>query len=213
MIRVGIVEDQILVRDALAKLLNYSEDIEVVFTAENGEIALKEINNSVIDVLLLDIQMPVMNGVSVIKELNRIKSKLKVLILTTFEDEEYISEAMANGAKGYLLKESGLDEIEKSINQIYLGGVYMDPKVAGIYVNYVNQKEKPKFEIENNLIPLSDRELDVVNAVAEGLNNKEIAEKLFLSEGTVKNHITHALNKLNLRDRTQLAIYAIKRGL
>jgi len=213
MIRVGIVEDQILVRDALAKLLNYSEDIEVVFTAENGEIALKEINNSVIDVLLLDIQMPVMNGVSVIKELNRIKSKLKVLILTTFEDEEYISEAMANGAKGYLLKESGLDEIEKSINQIYLGGVYMDPKVAGIYVNYVNQKEKPKFEIENNLIPLSDRELDVVNAVAEGLNNKEIANKLFLSEGTVKNHITHALNKLNLRDRTQLAIYAIKRGL
>jgi len=213
MIRVGIVEDQILVRDALAKLLNYSEDIEVVFTAENGEIALKEINNSVIDVLLLDIQMPVMNGVSVIKELNRIKSKLKVLILTTFEDEEYISEAMSNGAKGYLLKESGLDEIEKSINQIYLGGVYMDPKVAGIYVNYVNQKEKPKFEIENNLIPLSDRELDVVNAVAEGLNNKEIAEKLFLSEGTVKNHITHALNKLNLRDRTQLAIYAIKRGL
>lgn len=213
MIRVGIVEDQILVRDALAKLLNYSEDIEVVFTAENGEIALKEINNSVIDVLLLDIQMPVMNGVSVIKELNRIKSKLKVLILTTFEDEEYISEAMANGAKGYLLKESGLDEIEKSVNQIYLGGVYMDPKVAGIYVNYVNQKEKPKFEIENNLIPLSDRELDVVNAVAEGLNNKEIAKKLFLSEGTVKNHITHALNKLNLRDRTQLAIYAIKRGL
>jgi len=213
MIRVGIVEDQILVRDALAKLLNYSEDIEVVFTAENGEIALKEINNSVIDVLLLDIQMPVMNGVSVIKELNRIKSKLKVLILTTFEDEEYISEAMSNGAKGYLLKESGLDEIEKSINQIYLGGVYMDPKVAGIYVNYVNQKEKPKFEIENNLIPLSDRELDVVNAVAEGLNNKEIAKKLFLSEGTVKNHITHALNKLNLRDRTQLAIYAIKRGL
>jgi len=213
MIRVGIVEDQILVRDALAKLLNYSEDIKVVFTAENGEIALKEINNSVIDVLLLDIQMPVMNGVSVIKELNRIKSKLKVLILTTFEDEEYISEAMANGAKGYLLKESGLDEIEKSINQIYLGGVYMDPKVAGIYVNYVNQKEKPKFEIENNLIPLSDRELDVVNAVAEGLNNKEIANKLFLSEGTVKNHITHALNKLNLRDRTQLAIYAIKRGL
>ena len=213
MIRVGIAEDQVLVRDALAKLLNYSEDIEVVFTAENGEIALKEINNSVIDVLLLDIQMPVMNGVSVIKELNRIKSKLKVLILTTFEDEEYISEAMANGAKGYLLKESGLDEIEKSINQIYLGGVYMDPKVAGIYVNYVNQKEKPKFEIENNLIPLSDRELDVVNAVAEGLNNKEIANKLFLSEGTVKNHITHALNKLNLRDRTQLAIYAIKRGL
>lgn len=213
MIRVGIVEDQVLVRDALAKLLNYSEDIKVVFTAENGEIALKEINNSVIDVLLLDIQMPVMNGVSVIKELNRIKSKLKVLILTTFEDEEYISEAMANGAKGYLLKESGLDEIEKSINQIYLGGVYMDPKVAGIYVNYVNQKEKPKFEIENNLIPLSDRELDVVNAVAEGLNNKEIAKKLFLSEGTVKNHITHALNKLNLRDRTQLAIYAIKRGL
>jgi len=213
MIRVGIVEDQVLVRDALAKLLNYSEDIKVVFTAENGEIALKEINNSVIDVLLLDIQMPVMNGVSVIKELNRIKSKLKVLILTTFEDEEYISEAMANGAKGYLLKESGLDEIEKSINQIYLGGVYMDPKVAGIYVNYVNQKEKPKFEIENNLIPLSDRELDVVNAVAEGLNNKEIANKLFLSEGTVKNHITHALNKLNLRDRTQLAIYAIKRGL
>lgn len=213
MIRVGIVEDQVLVRDALAKLLNYSEDIKVVFTAENGEIALKEINNSVIDVLLLDIQMPVMNGVSVIKELNRIKSKLKVLILTTFEDEEYISEAMSNGAKGYLLKESGLDEIEKSINQIYLGGVYMDPKVAGIYVNYVNQKEKPKFEIENNLIPLSDRELDVVNAVAEGLNNKEIAKKLFLSEGTVKNHITHALNKLNLRDRTQLAIYAIKRGL
>lgn len=212
MIRVGIAEDQKLVREALCQVLGMDGGIQVIFSAENGEEAEKFLKEHSIDVLLLDIQMPKKDGVTLTKELKEKGNPVKILILTTFQDEDYIREALFYGAKGYLLKESGINEIQDAIQTVYQGQVYMDPKVANIYVNSMNQMQK-KIPQKSSDILLSQRETEIVIAIAEGYSNKEIAKRYCLSEGTVKNHITHALTKLDLRDRTQLAVYAIREGL
>lgn len=207
MIRVGLAEDQKLVREALKKLLDMTAEFCVVFAAEDGQKAYEALCKEAVDVLLLDIQMPILDGVMLSQKLQEEKREVAILILTTFDDEEYIKKALYYGAKGYLLKESGIEEIKEAIRIVKRGGLYMDPKVAGVYVNAMNKLQEGGQESQGEENLLSQREREVALCVAKGLSNKEIAQKLYLSEGTVKNHITHALTKLNLRDRTQLAIY------
>ena len=215
MIHVLIVDDQDILRDGLSLLLNQEKDIEIIGTAANGEEAVSKCKVLNPDVVLMDIRMPIMNGVGATKIIKESMNNVKVLILTTFNDDEYIFDSLKNGASGYILKDSSPPIIAKAIREVFQGGTYMQPNVASKVVEQFLELSRnnnvKKDDIEE--AALTNREKDICNLLAEGKNNKEIADSLYISEGTVKNHITNILEKLNLRDRTQLAIYAVKKGM
>ncbi|WP_459129206.1 response regulator [Guggenheimella bovis] len=197
MIRTVIVDDDELIRESLSLLINGKESIEVVGTGKNGYDAIKLSEKA--DVILLDLRMPEMGG---LEALRRLKDK-KVLILTTFDDDDEISEALSLGAKGYLQKSSSPKSIINAIVEIY-GGKSVYDEVA---MNVLKGGLKPK---RSHQVTLSDRELQVAEKISQGLSNKEIAEELFISEGTVKNYITSVLQKTGLEHRTQIAISYLK---
>jgi len=167
------------------------------------------------DVVLMDIQMPELNGVEVTKMIHRDFPKVKVIVLTTFNDDEYIYDALKNGASGYLLKDTSPSEIARAVRTVYNGGALIQSEVAVKVIDKFSElaKEKREKSIDPRAELLTDREKDICRLIAEGKNNKEIADELFLSQGTVKNHITRVLIKLDLRDRTQLAVFTIKNDL
>ncbi len=201
MIKVMIVDDQKIFREGL-KMILQSEDIEVVGLCENGDEAVKMVSVYKPDVILMDIQMPIMNGVEAVKLI----SDVPVIMLTTFHNEQYITDAIRAGASGYLLKDTEIHIIVDAIKTVISGGVQMSSEAMKVIVNQFTKTPSESY----NLDCLTDREREVCLLIAEGLSNKEIAEKMFLGEGTIKNHITKTLGKLELRDRTQLAIYVLK---
>lgn len=209
-IRLVIADDQSIIRDGLKMILEMEEDIEVIGVACNGEEAYQLAMSLKPDVILMDIRMPIVDGVSATKRICEVDKEIKIIILTTFSDDVYIFEALVAGAKGYLLKDVESEELANVIRTVMKGGVLIHPKVAEKMVksfsptSMVSPPPPPK--VVN--IPLTQRERDVVKLIALGKSNKEIAGALYLSEGTVKNHITNILSKLELRDRTQLAVYA-----
>lgn len=204
MIKVGIVDDQKLWLNGLKMILSAVGGLDVIWTAENGEVAIFMAKQTPPDVLLMDIRMPVMDGVAATKAILKANPAIKVLILTTFDEEAYIYETLKYGACGYLLKESEPEVIVKAIENVHMGGAVVDRSVA----QRVFQNIGPVAGTHLNC--LSEREQTVARAVADGLNNREIAALCHVSEGTVKNHLTHILEKLSLRDRTQLAIWVLK---
>jgi DNA-binding NarL/FixJ family response regulator len=215
MIRVMIVDDQGLIRDGLKMILSLSEDIEVVGEAVNGEEAIDMLSRVNPDVILMDIRMPVLNGVEATKIIKEKFSAVKILILTTFNEDEYIFEGLKYGADGYMLKDVKSDEIIKAIKEVYKGNVLLQPEIATKVVrafnNISNHNEiDDNLEIEKSIKNLTPRELEISNLVADGKSNREIGKVLFITEGTVKNHLTRILGKLELRDRTQLALYINK---
>lgn len=215
MIRVMIVDDQGLIRDGLKMILSLSEDIEVVGEAVNGEEAIDMLSRVNPDVILMDIRMPVLNGVEATKIIKEKFSEVKILILTTFNEDEYIFEGLKYGADGYMLKDVKSDEIIKAIKEVYKGNVLLQPEIATKVVrafnNISNHNEiDDNREIEKSIKNLTPRELEISNLVADGKSNREIGKVLFITEGTVKNHLTRILGKLELRDRTQLALYINK---
>ena len=190
-IKLLIVDDEKLIREGLKIMLSIFEDIDVVGTAENGYKALEFCQNNEVDIVLMDIRMKECDGVMGTRLIKEQFTKIKVLILTTFKDKEYIQDALKYGAFGYMLKDSSHDVIYEGIKTAYKGNMVVHPEVA----------------------TLLDKEIKIIELIANGLTNKEIAQEIFLSEGTVKNYITNILSKLELRDRTQIAIFAFKNGI
>jgi DNA-binding NarL/FixJ family response regulator len=213
-IKVMLVDDEKLVRTGMNMILSTYEDIEVISTAANGEEALMECRKGKPDVILMDVRMPKCDGVLGTKLIKKEFENIKILILTTFNDVEYIHEALKYGASGYLLKDTDYDLIYEGIKGCLKGNVVINPEVASKILNEnINYNKKSNLEDIKSNNGLNDKEINIIREVANGLSNKEIAESLFLSEGTIKNNISSILQKLSLRDRTQLTIFAFKNNI
>lgn len=214
MIRVLLVEDQEIVRRGLRTLLETKPDLRVVGEAENGQRAIEQLEalhkiSLPPDVVVMDIRMPVMDGVQATGLMCQQFPQTKILILTTFNDTHYVAEALRFGAKGYLLKDTPAEELAKAIRSIHQGFTQFGPGIVEKMIAQVQRSQlEPQPELPPGLKKLTAREREVLQMIAAGASNKEIAAALFLSEGTVRNHISHILTRLNLRDRTQAAIVA-----
>ena len=207
-IKVMLVDDEQLIRSGLKIMLETYPDIEVIHQAGNGREAFECCKKEVPDVVLMDIRMPVSTGIEGTKLIKEAYPEVKIVMVTTFQDTEYIVEAMQYGASGYLLKDSSYEAIYDGIKVALSGKVVMDATVSE---KLVMQPKVPASSMEKTDISsfgLTEREIELIRLVSQGLNNKEISEALFLSEGTVKNNISTILSKLALRDRTQLVIFA-----
>lgn len=211
--KVIIVDDQDIMRQGLNMILSRAQSIEVVGLGSNGREAVLLCDEKEVDVVLMDINMPIMNGVDATREIKEKHPHVKVLVLTTFNDDEFIFGSLKNGASGYLLKDASPDEITNGIKTVYEGGTLMNPSVATKVVQRLSDDAGNPVVKDERIGELTERELDICHHLGEGLNNKEISEILFISEGTVKNNITRILDKLDLRDRTQLALFSVKNGL
>ncbi len=211
MIKLMIVDDEMLIREGLKLMLSSFEDIDVVTTQANGQDAFSYCKNHPVDVILMDIRMPICNGVLGTRLIKETYPQIKILILTTFKDTEFIQDALHFGASGYLLKDSSHEVIYESIKSAVMGNIIFHPEVASQILT--SHQFSKKEQLSHLDFQLSEKEFAIVCEIANGLSNKEIAAKLFLSEGTIKNHITNILFKLNLRDRTQIAIFALKNHL
>lgn len=209
-IKLLIVDDEKLIREGIKIMMSTFSDIEVVALAENGYEALEVCKNIPVDIVLMDIRMKTCDGVMGTRLIKEQFTKTKVLILTTFKDKEYIQDALKFGAFGYLLKDSSYDVIYEGIKSAYMGNMVVHPEVAKEMFDD-NKTGFKKRDIEK--FKLSEKEINIIEAIAKGFTNKEISEELFLSEGTIKNNITNILGKLELRDRTQIAIFAFKNGI
>ena len=203
MIRIILVDDQNIIREGLGSLLQAKTDLEVVGEAGNGQEAVQLALKLQPDVVLMDVRMPVMDGVAATRLLQAQAPDIKILILTTFDDDEYITKAMAYGAKGYLLKDTPSEELATAIRSIHKGYTQIGP---GLFDKLMVSNSHPSPPPE--LAELTPREREVLSLIAQGYNNREIAQTLFISERTVKNHVNSILHRLNLRDRTQAAIWA-----
>lgn len=197
--RVIVVDDDKIVVKSLVTILG-AMGIDVVGTASNGKEALDEFKRLHPDVVLLDIRMDEYDGIWATEKIIESDKNAKILLLTTFSEEEYIKNAVVKGAKGYILKDN-IEDLKPAIEAVYNGKIVFDPDVYKIAINVASEK-KP----EN----LTKRELEVLELLADGMNNKEIGEKLFLSEGTVRNHVSQILLKTGTRDRTELAVKYLK---
>lgn len=203
-IRALLVDDQILVRQGLRKLLELESEVEVVAEAEHGADALHVLDAVAVDVALVDARMPVMDGIELTRRLTEEHSAVAVIILTTFDDDEYIFGGLRAGARGFLLKDTSPEELVGAMRRVADGETVLGGPAAERLVARLRQ---PKSETPVDLSTLSAREKEVAAHVARGLGNREIARALYITEGTVKNHITAILRKLDLSDRTRLALH------
>lgn len=215
MIKVMLVDDQDILVEGLRLILGKEEDIQICATANNGRKAYEACKWNRPDVVLMDIKMPEVNGVEATGMIKKDFPEVKVIVLTTFNDDEYIYEALKNGASGYLLKDASPAEIAGAVRTVYNGGALIQSEVAVKVLDKFSELARGRREKHSDprVELLTEREIEICRLIAEGKNNKEISDGLFLSEGTVKNHITKVLIKLDLRDRTQLAVFTIKNDL
>lgn len=207
-INIAIADDHSMIREGLKQLLELDGDIKVVGEASNGKECLKMLSSDNPDVLLLDINMPEMNGLEVLKFIKESQIDIKVLVLTIHNEIEYLFKAIDLGVNGYVLKDSSSSILKEAINVIYNDGTYIQPSLTPLLKEKMSIVQKAKEEC-----PLTKRELQVVELLGEGLYNKEIAERLFISEKTVKNHVSSIFKKIGVTDRTQAVVYAIKNNI
>jgi len=205
-IRILIADDHPVVREGLHGLLSIKPDFEVIGAAEDGEEAVLQANLLKPDVILMDLEMPRKNGLEAIKEIKAQHPEIKILLLTSFTEDKKIFAALDAGALGCLLKDSSPQELIRAIRDVYQGQLALHPAVAR---KMLHEKEQP--EIPDSL--LTDREIEVLQLVAQGLDNHEIADKLVISLPTVRSHVTNILNKLNLNNRTQAVLYALRHNI
>lgn len=214
-VRILIADDQALFREGLSTLLSVHKDIEVIGQASNGEEAVDLALQLRPDVILMDMQMPILNGVGATRRLKKSLPECRVIVLTTFTDNETIFEALRAGAMGYLLKDVDSAQLADSVRATARGESILDPSVAAKVVQEFSRVSSMVPASSSTVLPepLSEREIELLGLIASGLSNKEIGEALFITEGTVKNHMTHILGKLGVRDRTQAALKAKELGL
>ncbi|SDX84651.1 two component transcriptional regulator, LuxR family [Geodermatophilus africanus] len=208
-VRVLVVDDQALFREALGTLLGARPEIEVVGEAGDGHQALERAAALAPDVVLMDLHMPVLDGIGATRRLRVEQPGVRVLALTTFDDDEDVFAALRAGALGYLLKDVSADRLVEAVQAAARGESVLQPSVAAkVVARFAQLDDAPRPRPQPLVVPLSDRELDVLRLLADGRSNREIATALFLAEGTVKNHVTNVLAKLGARDRTQAALRA-----
>jgi DNA-binding NarL/FixJ family response regulator len=208
-VRVLLADDQALFREALATLLGARPEVQVVGEAGNGAEALDRAAALGPDVVLMDLHMPVLDGVAATRRLRAEQPGVRVLALTTFDDDEDVFAALRAGAVGYLLKDVSSERLVEALVAARRGESVLQPSVAAkVVARFARLSEDPRPRPQPLVVPLSDRELDVVRLLAGGRSNREIAQELYLAEGTVKNHVTNVLAKLGARDRTQAALRA-----
>ncbi len=209
MIRLLLVDDQTLIRQGIQTLLELEPDLTVAGTASNGQEALTQAAALLPDVVLMDVRMPVLDGVAATRQLTAQFPQIGVIILTTFDDDEYIFEGLRAGARGYLLKDISSDEMARAVRAVAAGEALIQPSIARKVVAEFSRLRPPTPVPSPALpFPLTEREREVLRALAEGRSNREIAERLVITEGTVKNHVSNLLAKLDVRDRTQAVLRA-----
>jgi two-component system, NarL family, response regulator LiaR len=211
MMKVVICDDQDIVRDGLELLLKLEPDIKIVGIASDGAEAVTITEQKKPDLVLMDLKMPVMNGVDATREIKARCPEVKVLVLTTFGTDDWVFDALKAGASGYLLKDTPREGVLGAIRGTLKGKTFIDPAIAGKVLSEItNSKKKPATLITSKL---TEREVEVICLLARGLSNEEIAKILFLSEGTVRNHLSSIVDKLGVSDRTQAALIAVQHGL
>lgn len=213
MIKILIADDQELIRDSLRIVLAGNPDFSV-YTAANGIEVIRAVRKDKPDVILMDIRMPEMDGVQCTQIIKENYPEIKIIILTTFDDDEYIFSALKHGASGYLLKGISADRLIEAIHKVYHGNAMINEDIAGKVVKMFSQMARENAAVitvdEDYIKEITESEWKVIGLVSKGLSNKEIAAELFLTEGSVRNYLSSALKKLDLRDRTQLAIWAVQ---
>ncbi len=214
MIRILLVDDQTLVRQGIQTLLDLEEDLTVVGAAANGQQALAMVEQLQPDVVLMDVRMPVMDGVAATREITKRWPHIGVIILTTFDDDEYVIEGLKAGARGYMLKDADSSEIVEAVRIVARGEALIQPSITRkVLAEFTRLAGGRALATPPLAEPLTEREMDVLRGIAAGQSNREIADQLCISEGTVKNHVSNLLAKLAVRDRTQAIIRARELGL
>lgn len=216
MVKIMIADDQQLIRESLKIILDSDPDFEVVKVVGSGQEVLDSLKTESVDIILMDVRMPNMSGVDCTRIVKKEYPNIKVIILTTFDDDEYIYDALKYGASGYLLKGCSLEELSVAIHNVLSGGACFNPNVAGkvaqFFSQMANSHSELSFDGEEKEYDFSDTEQKIIAQIGHGYSNKEIAQKLGFSEGTIRNYLSVILDKLDLRDRTQLAIWYLSRG-
>jgi two-component system, NarL family, response regulator LiaR len=212
-IRLLICDDQAIVCEGLKAILSTVPGMQVVGIAHNGAEALEKIPFALPDIVLMDLKMPVMNGVQATRVIREQFPDVRVLVLTTYDTDEWVIDAVRSGASGYLLKDTPREDLVRAIGDTVKGRSHIDPQVAGKLLTHVAKQPVPSLSDQKILSELSDREREILRLLGRGFNNAEIAQSLFLTEGTVKNYVSTVLSKLKVTDRTQAALFAMRVGL
>ena len=215
MVRILIADDQQLIRESLKIILDSDPEFEVAAVVGSGQEVIEFLEKETVNVILMDVRMPQMSGVECTRIIKKKYPQIKVIILTTFDDDEYIYDALKYGASGYLLKGCSLEELSTAIHNVLSGGACFNPSVAGKVAQFFSKMANSTGLVnhEENLdIHLSDTEWKIIEQIGQGYSNKEVASSLGFSEGTIRNYLSVILDKLSLRDRTQLAIWYCSRG-
>lgn len=212
MIKVLICDDQIIVTEGLSKILSSNSEIEVTAVAHDGQEALDLIAKAQPDLVLMDLKMPIMNGITATRKIKEKIAEIKVLILTTYDDDEWLFDALRAGADGYLLKDTPPAELLKAIRGTVAGKAYIDPTVTQKVIEQVSDP-RSIHTTKKTTYNLSTREQEILTLISQGLSNSDIADRLYLSEGTIRNYTSNLFQKLGVSDRTQAAVVAIKHGL
>lgn len=213
MIKIMLVDDQTLVREGIKSLLSLADKVSVVAEAENGQVAIERYQNHTdIDVVLMDIRMPVKNGIEALISLQTLDTPPPVIMLTTFDDHESVIQAIKAGAKGYLLKDVSLDTLIRSIETVHAGETLIQPAITERLIEGL-QGKSARFDASDMPESLSKRETEILRLMAAGCSNREIADSLFKSEGTIKNQVSSILSKLGVRDRTRAVLKSIELGM
>ncbi|NCO95934.1 MAG: DNA-binding response regulator [Armatimonadetes bacterium CG2_30_66_41] len=212
-IRVAIVDDETVIRQAMTQLLDMEEDLEVVGGGKNGEEAIDLVHEHLLDVLLTDLNMPVMDGLTAIRAIKREYPNVEICVLTVHADDEHLFEALKAGAKGYLLKDATPDEVVEAVRTVAHGGAVLYAPLATRVLAEFQRLTQQKDDLQRLFSQLTRRELECLGLLADGKTNRQIADELFLSLKTVKTHVGNILRKLEVNSRTEAAILAVQSGL